>query len=425
MIGKIPVGWSIKTVADICDKLQYGLTASANSSSDIGPKFLRITDITQSGVNWDKVPYCECQIDQIEKFRLFNNDILFARIGGTTGKSFIVKNPPQSVFASYLIRLRVLSGKDNPNYLYFYFQSPFYWQQINANKDNNLKGGVNASVLSELQIISPPLKEQQKIAAVLFKIQQAIEVQESIIEATQELKKSTMQHAFTYGLRGKKTKETEIGRMPESWEIQNISELGEIITGTTPSTKKAVYYQNGEYQFIAPADIGKTTRIYKSEKKITELGLSVSRILPKDTVCIVCIGSTIGKVGITTQSKSATNQQINSIIVTDKYEPFFITYLLTYLSEHIASFASSSPVPIISKGKFEKIQVMICNDKYEQQEIANLLKIIDKKIEFGISKKSALQDLFKTMLNKLMTGVIRVKDSDIDTSCVLEMENRG
>ena len=117
MISEIPVGWSIKAVADICDKLQYGLTASANSSSDIGPKFLRITDITQSGVNWDKVPYCECQIDQIEKFGLFNNDILFARIGGTTGKSFIVKNPPQSVFASYLIRLRVLSEEDNPNYL--------------------------------------------------------------------------------------------------------------------------------------------------------------------------------------------------------------------------------------------------------------------------------------------------------------------
>ena len=225
MISKIPERWSVKTMADICDKPQYGLTASANSSSDIGPKFLRITDITQSGVVWDKVPYCKCQADQIEKFRLFNNDILFARIGGTTGKSFIVKKPPQSIFASYLIRLRVSSQKDNPHYLYFYFQSSFYWQQINANKDNNLKGGVNASVLSKLKIISPPLKEQQKIAAVLFKIKQAIEVQESIIEAAQELKKSTMQHVFTYGLRGEKTKETEIGRVPESWEIKKFGEF--------------------------------------------------------------------------------------------------------------------------------------------------------------------------------------------------------
>ena len=123
--------------------------------------------------------------------------------------------------------------------------------------------------------------------------------------------------------------------------------------------------------------------------------------------------------------KSATNQQINSIIVKDKYEPFFIAYLLLYLSEHIASFASSSPVPIISKGKFEKIQVVICKDKYKQQEIANIIKIIDKKIEFGSSKKSALQDLFKTMLNKLMAGEVRVQHADIDTSCVLEMKNRG
>ena len=357
-------------------------------------------------------------------------DVLLAKITPSfeNGKQGIAKDIPSSfgVASTELIPIRGKKGISSKHFLFYYLLEKEVRKQI-AQKMEGTTGRqrIPISVLKKWLMPFPPLKEQQKIAAVLLKIQQAIEVQESIIETAQELKKSTMQHVFTYGLRGERTKETEIGRIPESWGIQKISELGEIITGTTPSTKKALYYQNGEYQFIAPADIGKTTRIYKSEKKITELGLSVSRILPKDTVCIVCIGSTIGKVGITTESKSATNQQINSIIAKDKYEPFFITYLLTHLSEHIASFASSSPVPIISKGKFEKIQVMICNDKYEQQEIANLLKIIDKKIEFGISKKSALQDLFKTMLNKLMTGQIRVKDSAIDTSCVLEMKNRG
>ena len=422
MIGKIPVGWSIKTVADICDKLQYGLTASANSSSDIGPKFLRITDITQSGVNWDKVPYCECQIDQIEKFRLFNNDILFARIGGTTGKSFIVKNPPQSVFASYLIRLRVLSGKDNPNYLYFYFQSPFYWQQINANKDNNLKGGVNASVLSELQIISPPLKEQQKIAAVLFKIQQAIEVQESIIEAAQELKKSTMQHVFTYGLRGEKTKETEIGKIPESWSVVAVKEVYEFV-------KKPRHISYSDYDNIPflPMDLIPNNTPHLTDynlKKSSEINsgtyfeagnLLISKITPCFENGKQCIASKLPNgFGIATTEVIPIRERDN---ISNKY------YLFYYLLKN--DVRSGIACKMEGATGRQRVPVHLLKDLSiplpslpEQDDIAKIFLTIDKNIEHHISKKNVLQDLFKTMLNKLMTGEIRVKDLDIDMADV-------
>jgi type I restriction enzyme S subunit len=391
MIGKIPVGWSIKTVADICDKLQYGLTASANSSSDIGPKFLRITDITQSGVNWDKVPYCECQIDQIEKFRLFNNDILFARIGGTTGKSFIVKNPPQSVFASYLIRLRVLSGKDNPNYLYFYFQSPFYWQQINANKDNNLKGGVNASVLSELQIISPPLKEQQKIAAVLFKIQQAIEVQESIIEATQELKKSTMQHAFTYGLRGEKTKETEIGRMPESWEIKKFGGFATLHRGYDLPVQNR---KEGKVPIVGSNGICG----YHNQSKIKGPGVVTGRS---------------GSIGMSYYINDD-YWPLNTGLYVENFhnnDPLYSHYF--FQSFNFKKYASGVSVPTLNRNLVHAAVIGVPLIK-EQNDIVSVFKTIDDKIEIHSTIKSALQDMFKTMLNNLMTGEIRVNSLDIN-----------
>jgi type I restriction enzyme, S subunit len=275
---------------------------------------------------------------------------------------------------------------------------------------------INKEAISEFQIWLPHLAEQHKIAAILFKIQEAIETQESIIEKAREVKKSTLHHVFTHGLRGEKLKETEIGLMPESWFIQKIGDLGKIVTGTTPPTKYKGYYQGGHYQFIAPNDIGKTTRIYETEKKITDKGLEVSRLLPKESVCFVCIGSTIGKVGITAEEKSTTNQQINSVIVSNNYDPYFVTYLMDYKSKYIASFASPSPVPILSKGKFEEISIMLSSDITEQQETARVLMTIDETIEIHKAKKSALQDLFKTMLNKLMTGEIRVKDLDIDIS---------
>jgi type I restriction enzyme S subunit len=303
-----------------------------------------------------------------------------------------------------------------PLYVYFFLLSDLLNAEING-----LQHGASYPAITDNDVLNQTiplaqLAEQQKIAAVLYKIQKAIEIQESIIEKTRELKKSTLHDVFTHGLRGEMLKETEIGSMPESWLIRKIGDIGKIVTGTTPPTKHREYYEGGHNQFIAPNDIGKTTRIYSTEKKITDKGLEVSRVLPKESICFVCIGSTIGKVGITVEEKATTNQQINAVIVNDEYDPYFVTYLMDYKSEYISSFTSPSPVPILSKGKFEEIKIMLCSDMEEQQEIARVLMTIDETIELHTAKKSALQELFKTMLNKLMTGEIRVKDLDIDVS---------
>ena len=105
----LPAGWNTTNVGACCQKPEYGFTESA-VADEVGPKFFRITDIAENGVNWDTVPYCRCPENIFPKYELKENDILFARIGATTGKSYIVKNPPQAVFASYLIRLRPLSN---------------------------------------------------------------------------------------------------------------------------------------------------------------------------------------------------------------------------------------------------------------------------------------------------------------------------
>jgi len=103
----LPAGWTNAKIGENCQNPEYGFTESAVAEK-VGPKFLRITDITERGVNWDTVPYCRCPESIFQKYELQENDLLFARIGATTGKSYIVKNPPQAVFASYLIRLRPL-----------------------------------------------------------------------------------------------------------------------------------------------------------------------------------------------------------------------------------------------------------------------------------------------------------------------------
>jgi type I restriction enzyme, S subunit len=99
------------TIADLAEQPQYGFTASA-VSHPIGPKLVRITDLQDGKIEWDRVPFCECPEEG--RFALRDHDILFARTGATTGKTHLVRQPEDAVFASYLIRLRpnLMSSRD-------------------------------------------------------------------------------------------------------------------------------------------------------------------------------------------------------------------------------------------------------------------------------------------------------------------------
>ncbi len=171
--NSLPNGWEMKTLGEVA-KVMYGYTEKSYIE-EIGPKFLRITDIQNDGVNWDTVPYCYINDSDFEKYKLINGDIVFARTGATTGKSYLVINPPKSVFASYLIKLNIINIDLLPEFLFLYFQTKAYWDTINAGISGSAQGGFNATKLSELQIPFPPKEEQQRIVAILDEAFEAIE----------------------------------------------------------------------------------------------------------------------------------------------------------------------------------------------------------------------------------------------------------
>jgi len=150
-------GWKENSIEELCEKPQYGYTESA-THLPVGPKFLRITDIQDGKVDWSKVPYCKC--DDVEKYRLKSGDIVFARTGATTGKSFLIVDPPLAIFASYLIRLRV-GPSILPEYLYYYFQSPAYWGDVSMGIEDGNRPTMNGSKLSKLQVLYPESRDEQ------------------------------------------------------------------------------------------------------------------------------------------------------------------------------------------------------------------------------------------------------------------------
>src|ERR1019366_8440166 len=172
-------GWITADLASVSD-INYGYTESA-SPNPIGPHFLRITDIRSDGVDWDEVPYCKIDKSAHAKFGLAHGDIVFARTGATTGKSFLVLDPPDAVFASYLIRLRIRDARLLPQFLFYYFTGEEYWRRIREGTSGSAQGGFNATKLGALKIPIPPVAEQKRIVEILDQACEALDTAETNI----------------------------------------------------------------------------------------------------------------------------------------------------------------------------------------------------------------------------------------------------
>ncbi len=160
--------WPLTSLGEICTSIDYGHTASARWEPE-GPRFLRITDIQDGKVDWTTVPYCECTPSEEGLSTLLPGDIVFARTGATTGKSFLIRDcPSRTVFASYLIRIRP-NDRVDPYYLAHFLQTPAYWRQISSHARGAAQIGVNATTLRTLRVPFPSLEEQRRIAWILDK----------------------------------------------------------------------------------------------------------------------------------------------------------------------------------------------------------------------------------------------------------------
>jgi type I restriction enzyme S subunit len=168
MNDELPQGWAETTVGEIAEDISYGFTAKA-TTEPVGPRLLRITDIQNGSVQWESVPYCEIPKGKAANYSLRDGDIVFARTGATTGKSFRIRSCPEAVFASYLIRVRP-SQSTLPEFLAHFFQSASYWNQISENLSGSAQPNCNASKLATISLPLAPLPEQRRIVAKLTEL---------------------------------------------------------------------------------------------------------------------------------------------------------------------------------------------------------------------------------------------------------------
>ena len=148
--------------------IHYGFTASATTKGNA--KLLRITDIQNNIVQWEKVPFCNVTRKDLNTYQLHNRDIMIARTGGTIGKTYIIRKLTETaVFASYLIRAIPIEQLDE-EYLKIYMESPLYWKQLNEFSAGTGQPNVNGQSLKKLLLPLPPLNEQHRIVEAIERL---------------------------------------------------------------------------------------------------------------------------------------------------------------------------------------------------------------------------------------------------------------
>ncbi len=394
-IGKIPKEWEIVNLNNIADYYN-GYPFKPTQWKTLGTPIIRIQNLTGSS---NVINYFDGLLDS--RYKISNGDLL---LSWSATLNVYIWHGSDAYLNQHIFKVLPKKLIDK---LYLYYVLGIVISKLKNQVHGSTMKHFVKSALSLVYIPLPPLEEQKRIAYVLSKIRNAIDIQTQLIKLLQDLKKSMMHKLFTEGIGHTEFKDTEIGRIPKEWEIKALKDIGNIITGKTPSKSNSEYWLNGKIEFIKPPDLNNNIITTYSEM-ISESAKNKASIVPKNSVLVSCIGI-IGRVGYANK-EIAFNQQINGLVLNNKIAYYlFIFYILQYERKQYEILASKTTVPIINKSKFSMISIPLPSLE-EQKKIAYILSTIDDKISIETKRKEFFEKLFKTMLNKLMSGQIRTKN---------------
>jgi len=405
---KLPNSWSHRKLNEIAT-----VTAGGTPSTKIPDYWGGDIPWMNSGeINLKRIKSVEGRITELGLSKsstkiIPKNSILLALAGQGTTRGKVAINEIDLCTNQSLAAI-MPSKECNYEFLFQNLESRYQELRKLSTGDSG-RGGLNLTIIRDIVISLPPLPEQQKIADILTTVDHKLENIESQIAEYTKLKTGLMQQLLTKGIGHTKFVDSELGMIPEGWEIMMIRNIGEVITGTTPPTKNTEYYSDSrtEYLWAAPGDLGDNKYIHQTNKTLSKLGFQQIRRLPPKSILVTCVGSTIGKIGLAIKEMS-TNQQINSIVCKKDVEPDFVYYYLQLKKDYIKSLAGTHAVPLLNKTSFSNILVPI-PPLSEQIQIASILTSVDDKTESLQQKKQEFSNLKKGLMEQLLTGRIRVK----------------
>ena len=404
---KVPRNWSWVRLGSFSTN-QYGYTAKAIEDKSL-PKMLRITDIQDSGVDWSSVPNCEINKADLEKYLLRPNDIVIARIGATTGKSFLLENPTNSVFASYLIRLRPFDCFI-PAYVYYFLQSDAYWKQISELSSGLALPGVNSSKLQTMMFPSAPKAEQQRIVdriEYLFaKLDETKEKAQSVLDSFETRKAAILHKAFTGELTVKWRAEHGIGM--DTWKHHTFRELcTDIVRGGSPRPAGSPEFYDGPIPFMKVADITRNNSPYVSsaEYSIKEAGLKKTRMVSANTLLLTNSGATLGVPAICT-FETTFNDGIAAFLGLPEDTLLFYYYFWTSKTSDLRAINKGAAQPNLNTTIIGDVEIDIPSDP-EKYEIVRILESLFMKEEQAKEAAEAVLEKIDLLKKSILARAFR------------------
>lgn len=433
-IGKIPDTWNSGKMKYKLLKNDGGTWGRDTKINEVGTIIIRSTEIEIDG-NWDLSNPIKRSLneDEIKKCLLYEGDIVITKSSGSSdhiGKSVVVSKEIEKLaccFSNFVQRIRFRNF--HPRLYHYILNSYVVREQYRyLTQTTTGLGNLNSSTLDEVQLPFIPLSEQKQILRYLdYKTQlidKLIEKTKKKIELLKEKRITLINHCVTKGLNPNVEMKDSgiewIGDIPKHWKVLKYKYLTNIITGNTPSkVNEKIYYtdSNGDYVWVKPTSLNNGfSYINESEEYLTEEGKNQTRLVPKDSTMICCIGNSMGKLGISGKELS-TNQQINTVIPNQKkVDPFFCLFYSSVFTRDLLKYANFVTLPIYTKSDLENTP-FILPPIHEQNEIVKAIKNFDNMTNKIITKEKKrielLQEYRKSLISEVVTGKIDVRDEVI------------
>lgn len=398
-LGEIPSEWEVSSLGDLTIEHKQGYYTK-QSYVDEGVKLIRITDLSNPKINYKNMPMLNISQSDYESYKVDVNDFLFARSGAIGRYGIVQKNIP-AVFASYLIRFKFNKEKSVNEFIGYYYESDFIQGQIKKITQGSSNININANNIKSLKISLPPLKEQQKIASILSTVDEQIDETEQLIVKTKELKKGLMQQLLTKGIGHTEFKQTELGEIPVDWKVRALEKVCYFSNG---KAHEEFVDENGEYILI-------NSKFISTEGKVAKNASEMLMPLEENDITIVMSdvpnGKAFSKCFLVPESDKYTLNQRIGLIRTDSMYSKFLFYQVNRNS-YFLSFDNGVGQTNLRKADLLACPILVPSFE-EQQKIAQILSTVDEQIEAYEEEKAKYEELKKGLMQKLLTGQIRVK----------------